>query len=231
MGRRALLVCGILSSALYGAMIWVIRFQGYSRISQTPSELSAIGVPTRPLWMLLGSVYDVLVVAFGLGVYLCADRKRAVRAIGGLLVALGMLGLIWPFASMHQREVTAAGGGTVADVLHIILSGLTVLFILSAIGFGVAAFGKRFRVYSIVTLLIVLAFGALTGLEGPRIAANLPTPWVGLWERISIAAFLVWVIALAITLSRAERGNALKASDQQSAAHSSSRIKSLHQTN
>jgi hypothetical protein len=32
--RKALLVCGIVSSLLYGAMIGAIRFEGYSRISQ-----------------------------------------------------------------------------------------------------------------------------------------------------------------------------------------------------
>jgi hypothetical protein len=48
-------------------MIVGARFEGYSPISQTVSELSAIGAPTRLLWMLLGSVYDVLVVASGLG--------------------------------------------------------------------------------------------------------------------------------------------------------------------
>jgi hypothetical protein len=34
--RKALLVCGILSSLLYGAMIAAIGSEGYSRISQTP---------------------------------------------------------------------------------------------------------------------------------------------------------------------------------------------------
>jgi hypothetical protein len=55
--RTALLICGIVSSLLYGAMIGAIRFEGYSRISQVPSELTAIGAPTRSVWMLLGAVY------------------------------------------------------------------------------------------------------------------------------------------------------------------------------
>ncbi len=200
--RKVLLVCGILSSLLYGAMMGAIRFEGYSPISQTVSELSAIGAPTRPLWAVLGPVYDVLVLAFGLGVWVSAGGKRALRVVGGLLVALAMLGWVWPFASMHQREVLAAGGGTLSDTLHIILGAVTVLFMLVVIGFGATAFGKRFRLYSIATILILLVFGALTGLDGPRIAANLPTPWVGLWERINIGVFLLWVVVLAIALLR-----------------------------
>jgi hypothetical protein len=59
--------------------------------------------------------------------------------------------------------------------------------------------------YSIATMVLLLVFGALTGLSGPRIAANQPTPWVGLWERINIAGFLLWVVVLAITLLRVEK--------------------------
>jgi len=67
-------------------------------------------------------------------------------------------------------------------------------------GFAAAALGKRFRIYSIVTIVILLVFGGLTGMDSPNIAANLPTPYVGIWERINITAFLTWIIALAITL-------------------------------
>jgi hypothetical protein len=65
MVRKVLIACGILSSLLYGTMITAIRYNGYSPISRAPSELTAIGALTRPLWMSLGTVYDVLVVAFG----------------------------------------------------------------------------------------------------------------------------------------------------------------------
>jgi uncharacterized protein DUF998 len=202
--HKALLACGILSSLLYGAMITLIRYEGYSLISQVPSELTAIGAPTRPLWMVLGPVYDVLVVAFGVGVWMSAQRKRALRVVGGLFVGFGIVGgLAWPFAAMHQREVLAAGGGTWSDTLHVILGLMTVFFILVAIGFGATAFGKPFRLYSIVTILILFVFGTLTGLDSPRLQANLPTPWIGLWERISILSFLLWVVVLAAALLRA----------------------------
>jgi ABC-type spermidine/putrescine transport system permease subunit I len=68
-GRTLLLVCGIAASVLYAAMIWVIRYDGYSPISQTVSELSAWGVSTRSLWMALGTIYEALMIAFALGVW------------------------------------------------------------------------------------------------------------------------------------------------------------------
>jgi len=200
--RKALLVCGIVSSLLYGAMIGVIRFEGYSLVSQVPSELTAIGAPTRTLWMWLGSAYTVLVAAFGWGVWQSAGRNRAVRIVGGLMLAYGSLGLLWPFAAMHQREVLAAGGGTWSDTMHVVLGGVTVLLMFLAIGFGATAFGRRFRLYSIISSVVLIAFGALTFVEAPRLGSGLPTPWIGLWERINIAVFLTWVAVLAIVLLR-----------------------------
>jgi hypothetical protein len=204
MARKSLLVCGILSSLLYVAMTIVVAMQweAYSSASQTISELSAIGAPTRSLWALPGAIYTVLVTAFGWGVWKSAGRRHALRVAGGLIVAYGALGVLWPFAPMHLRETLAAGGGTLSDTMHLVLASTTVLLMLLAIGAAAAAFGTRFRVYSLATLAILAAFGTLTFLDAPRIAANLPTPWIGVWERINIGVFLLWVVALATTLLR-----------------------------
>ena len=84
--RRWLLVCGILSSLLYVAMnVFVaMQWEGYSSASQTVSELSAIGAPTRSLWVLAAAFYTVLVTAFGWGVWKSAGRIRALRIVGGV---------------------------------------------------------------------------------------------------------------------------------------------------
>ena len=200
MARKALLVCGILSSLLYVAMNVVVamRFEGYSSASQTVSELSAIGAPTRPLWVVLGVAYAVLTTAFGWGVWASAGRSRPLHVVGGSLVAYGLVGLAWPLAPMHARGAEF----TLTDTVHILLSAVTVLLMLVAIGSGAVAFGRWFRVYSVTTILILVAFGALTGLDAPRIAADLPTPRIGIWERINIGAFLLWVVVLATGLLR-----------------------------
>jgi Protein of unknown function (DUF998) len=199
MVRKVLLVCGILSSLLYVAMniIAAMLYEGYNSASQTVSELSAIGAPTRPLWLLLGIPYTLLATAFGWGVWVSAGRNRPLRIVGGLMVAYGVIGLFWPPMHMRGDEFT------LTDTMHIVFAMVTVLLMLLAIGFGAAAFGKRFRLYSIATIVLLVVFGALTGLESPRIAANLPTPWVGVWERINIGVFLLWVVALPIALLRA----------------------------
>ena len=198
MTRKILLICGIVSSLLYVAMnVFVpMQWEGYSPASQTVSELSAIGAPTRPLWVPFGVAYTLLVAAFGWGVWASARQNRSLRVAGGVLVAYGVIGLAWP--PMHRRGAET----TLTDTMHIVFTIVTVLLMLLAIGFGAAAFGKRFRLYSLATLVVLVAFGALTGVDAPRIAANLPTPWIGGWERINTGVFFVWIIVLAVVLLR-----------------------------
>lgn len=203
--RDVLLTCGIVSSLLYVAMNVFVAMQspGYSSASQTVSELSAIGAPTRQLWMWLAIPYTLLVTAFGWGVWRSAGENRALRTAGALLLVYGALGVVWPFAPMHLRPALAAGGGTLSDTTHIALGIVTVVLMLLAIGAGAVAFGTRFRRYSLATLVIVFVFGFLTAVDAPAIPADRPTPWIGVWERINIGAFLLWVIALAVALLRA----------------------------
>ena len=197
---NTLFKCGILSSLLYIAMnVFIPMFYpGYSSFSQTVSELSAIDSPTRTTWMVLVIVYSLLVIAFGYGVWLSAHDHRRLRIAGGLLVVYVLIGLAWP--PMHQREVLATGGGSLTDTLHIVFTMVTVPLMLLMMGFGAAAFGKQFRLYTIVTILLVIFFGILTGLQSAQMEANLPTPWMGVWERISIAAYMVWVVVFAVIL-------------------------------
>lgn len=202
MVRKVLLLCGILSSLLYIAtdIFGAMRFEGYSYTSQTVSELSAIGASSRPLVVPLFITYSVLVIAFGLGVWRSANGKRALCVVAGLLVGYRVLCLAGPLTPIHLRGAES----TLTDTLHIILTIVTVLFILLTIGFGATAFGKQFRLYSIGTILVLIVFGVLAGLEGPRIAANEPTPWLGVTERINIFGYLLWTVVLTLALLRSQ---------------------------
>jgi hypothetical protein len=132
--RRSLLASGILASVLYVAMtLFVGRlWEGYSIVSGVPSELSAIGAPTRPLWMWLGGVYTILMVAFGWIVWKSAPPSHALRVVGALLIAHTVFGQFWP--PMHQRAVLAAGGGTLTDTLHLVWAAVTGVFFMFIVG-------------------------------------------------------------------------------------------------
>jgi hypothetical protein len=198
---RYLLMCGVLSSVLYAAMLILVPTQwaSYSSASQTVSELSAIGAPTRSFWVSLGAVWTALYFAFGLGVWLSAENW-ALRVTGSMIVTAGIFGFFWP--PMHQREVLAAGGETLTDTLHLVWTAVNGLLTLLAMGFGAAALGRRFRRFTILTMLVLLAAGTMTSWQASGVGANLPTPSIGIWERINIGAWLLWVVVLALTLAR-----------------------------
>ena len=97
--RRALLVCGVLSSLLYVAIdiLAALFCPGYRRFSsQAISELMTRGAPTERFVDPLFIWYDVLLVAFGVGVWLSAGGKRIVHVTAGLLTASAVSGLLGP---------------------------------------------------------------------------------------------------------------------------------------
>jgi hypothetical protein len=75
-------------------------------------------------------------------------------------------------------------------------------FVLLSIAFGAAAFRNWFRVYSILTILILVVLATLAFSYVPAVAANQPTSWLGLSERIAQYAHQLWHAVLAIVLLR-----------------------------
>ena len=86
------------------------------------------------------------------------------------------------------------------DTLHIAWAMATIILMMLIMGFGAAALNTKFRIYTVVTFVIFLLFGTLIGKEAPGIPRNLPTPYIGIWERINIGAFMLWIIVFAICL-------------------------------
>jgi hypothetical protein len=178
-------------------------YDGYNIVSLTVSELSAISAPTRVLWVLLALPYLLLFVLFGWGVIGASKGNRSLKITGGLIIVYSIFNFYWP--PMHQREVIAMGGGRLTDTLHIAWAMVTLLLMMLMMGFGAASLGKRFRLYTIATWAVFIGFGIFTWLESPGINKNLPTPRIGVWERINIGAFMLWVIVLAIVLLRMKK--------------------------
>src|SRR5687768_5269061 len=198
---RALLVCGIASSLLYAAMNAFIPllWSEYSVTTQTISELSAVGAPTRPVWVITGLLYSLLYAGFGWGVWKHAAGNRRLRATGVMIIAQGILGVFWP--PMQQRGNEFA----LTDAMHIAFAIVTLVLMLMTIVYGAMSLSPAFKRYSIATVVVFLVFGVLTGIESPGIAGNLPTPHIGVWERINIAAFMLWVLVSAVALLRDNR--------------------------
>ncbi len=202
MSNRILLACGIVASLFYVAttIVGAARWEGYNPFSQAVSELFSIGAPSRPLMVALLLVYTVLLYAFGAGVWMSAGDKVALRIAGALIIAkeiFGVIATVW--APLHLRGTP----GTFSDTMHLILTAVGVfLCMLPAMVFGASAFGRKFRFYTAATVIIFVACAVWTFLDVPLIAANLPTPWSGLRERINIFSYMLWLTVLSITLLR-----------------------------
>jgi hypothetical protein len=181
-------------------LIVAAQWPAYDVSTQTISELSAIGAPTRTLWMVLCTPHSVLMLAFAYGVLMSARDNARLKFAAKCLIAYAALGLVWPFAPMHLRETLAAGGGTISDTMHLTLAAVTQVLYLLALGYAAFALSKGFRLYSLATFLALAGFGVLTFLEAPGVSANTPTPHIGIWERMNIGVFMLWVIVLAMEL-------------------------------
>jgi len=201
--RRLLLACGVLSSLLYVAtdVAAAMRWDGYSYAAQFISELMSVEAPTRPFVVRLFFAYGVLVTAFGVGVVMSAGANRRLRIAGGLIVGyatVGYIGLL--FFPMHLRGALPAL--TATDVVHMILAGVILVLTFAFVDLGARATGAPFRRYSIGTIVVLLISAVLIAREAPRLGARMPTPWLGIEERVTAYASVLWLLALAVALFR-----------------------------
>ena len=203
--QKFLLFCGILSTLWYFIINVIVPYQypGYNIASQTVSELSAVDTPTRSLWVLLCIPYSLLLIAFGWGIWLSSAHSKKLRFVAALIIFDAAFGFFWP--PMHQREVIAAGGGTLTDTLHLVWTFIHLVFMLLMIGFAAAALGKAFRIYSIATVVVFIVFGILTTQESPGIEAGRPTPYIGIWERVNMGAYMLWIVVFAMVLMKKKK--------------------------
>jgi hypothetical protein len=197
--REYLLLAGLLSSVWYVFMnILVPRFYAnYSQRDYTVSELSAIGSPTRSLWLKLSVPYIILLALFGLGIILNADNIWQ-RSVGWLVLVYSVLNIYWP--PMHTREVIADGGSTKSDTLHITWTGLAVGIFFLMMTLGALGLGTLFKVYTVVSILLQILFGFLTTPSLKKIPSGAATPNAGLYERINILVFIVWVAVFSVVV-------------------------------
>ena len=203
---KVLLICGIVSSLVYFItdIAASMLYPGYNFASQAVSELFAIGAPTSSLVVPLFTLSSALFVAFAFGVRMSVGQKnRALR-----LMALMILGnaintlVLWNFFPMHMRGSEL----TFTDTMHGILA--VNPFAMATIILGVFAFRNWFRFYTIGTIMISLVLAILGFMYLSQFAANQPTSWMGLFERIAQYVALLWASVLAIVLLRVKKSQA-----------------------
>ena len=198
-----LLVAGIAAAGLYlvGDVSSGLVYKGsrpYSFMDQWISELTAYGSPVRLLMVTVITVHDLLLIAFGVGIWRAAGRSRSLRWAGLVLIAATALGLlIHPFFPMNSRWMERG----FTDTMHGALSGVWGVMMFVSVALSAVAYRGWFRLYAIVTDLALIGFGTASSIAIRGIERN-DTPWAGAFERVDAYALMAWFIVLAVLLLR-----------------------------
>lgn len=194
--RISLLAGGPLSSLLYVVFtdgIAASQWAGYRRTEQMVSELFAVGSPGYSVTAPFTWLYTVLFTAFGIGAWISVRGNRALRVGAGLLTAYGLwniLGAIFPLRLGDDTSIPP----------HIIVTNIQLALMVAAMCFVAAGFHGWMRIYSIVSLVAAAAAGIIAFIAAPG-----PNMVLGISERISIGAFLLWAAVLAVVLWKQPR--------------------------
>jgi hypothetical protein len=87
-----------------GDLLCGLLYDGYSFRDQAISELSAYGSPVRPLMVAFITTHGLLLGGLSVGVWLAADRSRALRWSAASLIASVLATLpLHPFFPMSSR--------------------------------------------------------------------------------------------------------------------------------
>jgi NADH:ubiquinone oxidoreductase subunit 3 (subunit A) len=143
-------------------------------------------------------VDNLLLTAFAVGVWRSAGQKRSLRWVGALLLAAGAITIsLHPFFPMSSRWMERS----FTDTMHETLTFVWLPIIVVAVALSAIAYRGWFRLYSIATLLVMMAFGVASGIAIGGLEQN-DTPWAGVFERINAYALMAWLIVLAVTVMR-----------------------------
>jgi hypothetical membrane protein len=215
MRNKSLMLCGILAPIVYALTVVLggILRPGYSHVAQAVSDLIATGAPNKALLDPLFAVYNLLVIAFAIGLFqhVHADHqkyKKISGTVGALvLVAQGIFGLATLIFPEPAGGMSAAITSTGA--MHIVFAGLSSLttmltILLMGFWFRNSQYAHRYGLYSFISVAAVFLSGGLAAIT----VAN-QSPVAGLVERITIGGFLQWLLVIALNLYSSEKTNIL----------------------
>ena len=200
---KVLLTCGILAALIFALadILAGLLTKGYRFDSQSASELSASGAPTRPLVIPLNLAANLLLMAFAIGVWLSAHENWAMRLMA-VFIAINALFSILGFAFFPLHPAEPANSQ--ANRLNTISMAVSMFAFVLAIVFGAVANHNWFRTFSLGIILLYVV-GTVVGLRlrGSPAQDGNTVSRVGVQERTMIYSWLLWLILQAIVLLRA----------------------------
>ena len=141
---------------------------GYSHIAQPVSDLIAAGAPNKPILDLLFALYNLLVIAFSIGLvqYVRSDqqnRRKVVGTVGAFfLLAQGIFGLLTLFFPEDLGGMSAGISRT--GMMHIVFAGLSSIttmltILLMGFWFKTSVHWQKYGRYSFISVRVVLVSG------------------------------------------------------------------------
>jgi len=201
--RKILISCGIVAPILYviTVIVGAALRPDYSHIVNAVSELLSNGAPNKAILDVIFNVYGALLLAFAIGGYsILKNGPRPCRIAMGIFIVIQILSFSWGFFPMDPMGTEATFAGT----MHNILGGIVVLAtitmpLLMGLGLRREAGFQTYASYALVTSAIIFVSG-LTAV----ILAGQGFQVFGLFERITIGSYEVWIFVTALKLLKTE---------------------------
>jgi Protein of unknown function (DUF998) len=213
LGRAPLTLAAGSGLAAVAVYVWATVLGGrlhpeYSHLRDAISELTASQAVDRVRLAALYVAYNLLLAVFAWGLWRAAPGSRLLRNASGLVVLAALSGIAQVTVFPQDSTGTPA---TRAGATHIALAGLAAfLCVVTAVMYGVAfrrlELGRSAWVPSLAVAGYLLVMG-------PVAAVNVGGPLMGLFERLTIGAYLAWVVLTCVALvHERSRGSAVPAS-------------------
>ncbi|MBX3084834.1 MAG: DUF998 domain-containing protein [Anaerolineae bacterium] len=205
MKTKWLLLTGVLAALVYVGTVILggLLRPDYSHLTQPISELTATGAPNKLLLDVLFLAYNVLVIAFGIGVFQ-RTSSTGTGKLSGIVAAVSLIitglcgALLQLFFSQDPGGAKAAE--TTTGTLHIVFAGIAALSSMIAMLAAAWWFRKQpelkayvpYTVISFVIMLVSGGFGAGAATSGFSL--------FGVVERITIGTLIVWLFVISFRL-------------------------------
>ncbi len=137
-------------------------------------------------------IYNLLVALFGVGLYKLSKKKLA-QCASIFIILIGLFGFVITWFPINTRGTELTYIGRIHIVFVSIISLLTVL---SGFFFWFAYKKTNLHLFAKISLFA----GLLFTLSRPIAAVNVMSSYAGLYERIPIATFLIWILLTSVLM-------------------------------
>ena len=205
---RNFILFGVISPILYfgASFIGGSANNGYSHIRDSVSDLLVKGSP-RLLLLDIMMVLSFVIIMISTSAILMVHGKNLKKVTKVGIIIIGLTGLFSFLSSIVFRLNPQDTGMSLSSIMHISFVALSAIGtvvggLLIGLSMKEVEGWKRFRLFTVISLLILL----LGGVMAPLIV-SLDMDIIGLVERLSILAYHQWFVVLLVKFYKLDIGS------------------------